>query len=97
MQIPSQTDQQGVPTRSPSLAGQENTYMPSDPIYKSLVRLVMMAFLVMLPLLLLTPSPAFGYADPGSGAFLYQAVYAAFLGGAFYLRKLLNRIWRKRK
>jgi len=53
--------------------------------------------LLLLPLILATPSPAWGYADPGTGAFLYQAAYAAFLGGAFYLRKFLNRIWRKRK
>ena len=54
-------------------------------------------FLVVLPLVLATPSPAQGYADPGTGAFLYQAAYAAFLGGVFYLRKVLNRFWRKRK
>ncbi len=48
-------------------------------------------------LLLSAPSRAFGYADPGTGAFLYQAAYAAFLGGAFYFRKFLNRIFRKRQ
>ncbi len=53
--------------------------------------------LLLLPLTLATPSKAFGYADPGTGAFVYQAAYAAFLGGSFYLRKLLNRIWSKRK
>lgn len=53
--------------------------------------------LVLLPLMLATPSKAFGYADPGTGAFIYQAAYAVFLGGTYYLRKLLNRIWRKRK
>jgi hypothetical protein len=52
--------------------------------------------LLVLPLLLATPNKAFGYADPGTGAFLYQAAYAAFLGGTFYLRKLLNRIWPRR-
>jgi hypothetical protein len=52
--------------------------------------------LLILPLLLTTPSKAFGYTDPGTGAFLYQAAYAAFLGGTFYLRKFLNRIWPKR-
>lgn len=55
------------------------------------------AVVLLLPLLLVTPSRAFGYADPGTGAFVYQAAYAAFLGGSFYLRKLLDRIWRKRK
>ena len=53
--------------------------------------------LLLLPLALATPSQAFGYTDPGTGAFVYQAAYAAFLGGSFYLRKLLNRIWSKRK
>jgi len=48
-------------------------------------------------LLLCTPVKAHAYADPGSGAFLYQAVYAAFLGGTYYFRKLLDRVWKKRK
>lgn len=52
---------------------------------------------MLLPLVLASPSSAYAYADPGTGAFLYQAAYAAFLGAAFYLRKVLNRIWRKRK
>jgi len=63
----------------------------------SLLSLSATIFLLMLPLLLATPRPAFGYADPGSGAFLYQAAYAAFLGGAFYVRKLLNRFFGKTK
>jgi hypothetical protein len=50
-----------------------------------------------LPLLLFTPAKAYGYADPGTGAFLYQAFYAAFLGGTFYLRKLLDRVWKRRR
>jgi hypothetical protein len=53
--------------------------------------------LLVLPLLLATPSKAFGYTDPGTGAFIYQAAYAVFLGGTFYLRKFLNRFWQKRK
>jgi hypothetical protein len=48
-------------------------------------------------LLLSSPSRLFGYADPGTGAFLYQAAYAAFIGGAFYFRKFLSRIFRKRR
>ena len=54
------------------------------------------AVLLGLALLLSSPSSLFGYTDPGTGAFLYQAVYAAFIGGAFYFRKFLNRIFRKR-
>jgi hypothetical protein len=52
--------------------------------------------LLVLPLLLATPSKALGYADPGTGAFVYQAAYAAFLGGTFYLRRFLNRFWPRR-
>lgn len=54
------------------------------------------ALLLVAPLVLATPSKAFGYADPGTGAFVYQAVYVAFLTGTFYLRKVLNRLWGKR-
>ena len=48
-------------------------------------------------LLLSSPSTLLGYTDPGTGAFLYQAVYAAFIGGTFYFRKVLSRIFRKRQ
>jgi hypothetical protein len=63
----------------------------------SLLR-VLNALLIVLPLILASPARAYGYADPGTGAFVYQAAYAAFLGGSFYLRKLLNRFFgRKNK
>jgi len=52
--------------------------------------------LCLLPLLLATPSAAYGYTDPGTGTFIYQAAYAVFLGGTFYLRRFLNRIFKKR-
>lgn len=64
---------------------------------KSLFLTLAKALLLWMPLLLVTPAKAYGYADPGTGAFVYQAAYAAFLGGTFYLRKLLDRVWRKRK
>jgi hypothetical protein len=54
------------------------------------------AILCLLPLLLFMPSAAYGYTDPGTGTFIYQAAYAAFLGGTFYLRRFLNRIFKKR-
>ena len=54
------------------------------------------ALLLWLPLLLVVPAKAYGYADPGTGAFLYQAAYAAFLGGTFYLRRILDRLFRRR-
>jgi hypothetical protein len=47
-------------------------------------------------ILLASPCHLFGYADPGTGAFLYQALYAACIGGVFYFRKFLSRIFRKR-
>jgi len=53
--------------------------------------------LLLLPLLLASPSKAYGYVDPGSGSFLYQAIYAVCIGGAFYFRKFLSRILGKRK
>lgn len=53
--------------------------------------------LLVLPLLLATPSKASAYADPGTGAFVYQAAYAAFVGGAYYLRRFLDRFWKKKK
>jgi hypothetical protein len=55
------------------------------------------ALLLLLPLLLASPSRAFGYTDPGTGAFVYQAAYAVFLGLSFHLRKLINRVWPRRK
>lgn len=55
------------------------------------------AFLLLMPLLLVSPAKAYGYADPGSGAFVYQAAYAAFLGGTFYLRRFLDHVFRRRK
>jgi len=52
--------------------------------------------IVLLPILLATPTKAFGYTDPGTGTFAYQAIYAAFIGGTFYFRKLLKRFFNKR-
>ena len=56
---------------------------------------ILMAFLV-LPIFLAAPVKALGYTDPGTGTFAYQAIYAAFIGGSFYLRKLLKRLFDKR-
>ena len=54
---------------------------------------------LMLAILLLAalPSTAFGYTDPGTGAYVYQAVYAAFIGGVFYFRRFVTRFFRKRE
>jgi hypothetical protein len=64
---------------------------------KSFFRTLAHVFLLFVPLILASPAKVYGYADPGTGAFLYQAAYAAFLGATFYLRKVLNRFWGKRK
>jgi hypothetical protein len=50
-----------------------------------------------LTLVLATPQTASAYTDPGSGALLYQMAYAGFLAGAFCFRRLLDRVWGKRK
>lgn len=56
---------------------------------------VLTGFLV-LPILLATPMKALSYTDPGTGTFAYQAIYAAFIGGSFYVRKWLKRFFGKR-
>jgi hypothetical protein len=58
---------------------------------------IILTLMLLVPLLLAIPARASAYADPGTGAFMYQAAYAAFLGGSFYLRRLLDRVWLKRK
>ena len=65
--------------------------------FNALTLTMIRASLLLLPLLLVSPAKAYGYADPGTGAFVYQAAYAAFLGGTFYLRRFLNHIFRRRK
>jgi hypothetical protein len=51
--------------------------------------------MALIPIFLATPKEAFGYTDPGTGTFAYQAIYAAFIGGTFYLRKFLKRFFGK--
>jgi hypothetical protein len=69
----------------------------THPNHKSPLLFLTQTLFVLVPLLLATPSRAFGYADPGTGAFVYQAAYAIFLGSSFYLRRLLNHVFRKRR
>jgi len=59
----------------------------------SMVNLALMALVLTAAL----PVHAQAYTDPGSGAFVYQAAYAAVLAGTFYFRKILDRIWGRRK
>jgi hypothetical protein len=51
--------------------------------------------MALIPIFLATPTNALGYTDPGTGTFAYQAIYAAFIGGTFYLRKFLKRFFGK--
>ncbi len=48
-------------------------------------------------LVLLTEPRAYAYTDPGSGALLWQALVAAFVGAAFYFRKFLFHLIPKKK
>ncbi len=57
----------------------------------------MRAALLLLGLLLTTPHAAHAYVDPGTGTFLYQGLYAACLGGLFYVRQILDAVWKRRK
>lgn len=41
---------------------------------------------IVLLLTLLIPLTAFGYIDPGSGSFMLQMLFAAFVGAGFTLR-----------
>ena len=79
-----------------SVRGQSEQKMTSKSNPRPAGLIAVRLLFLCLPLLLISPVKAYGYADPGTGAFIYQAVYAAFLGGMFYFRRLLDRIWRKR-
>jgi hypothetical protein len=71
------------------MTSRSNSLAPLKPVVRGLA--------ICLPLLLATPVKAHAYTDPGTGAFIYQAAYAAFLGGTYYFRKFLDRFWGKRK
>ena len=62
----------------------------ANKLHKALNLLVLLIALV-----LISPARASAYTDPGTGMFVYQAAYAVFLGGSFYLRRFLDRIFRK--
>jgi hypothetical protein len=76
--------------------GTDGVVMQAKKKFATSLFLLLNALLIVLPLLLATPARAYGYADPGTGAFVYQAAYAAFLGGSFYLRKWLNKFFKKK-
>jgi hypothetical protein len=58
---------------------------------------VLVALMALVVCLLATPGSANAYADPGAGAFVYQALYGALLGGTFYFRRFLDRVFVRRK
>ena len=48
-------------------------------------------------LVLVTEPRAYAYTDPGSGALLWQALVAAFVGAGLYFRKFLFHLIPKKK
>jgi hypothetical protein len=42
--------------------------------------------------LLLLPSPALAYIDPGTGSFVIQGIIAAIVGGGFAVKMFWGRI-----
>ena len=59
---------------------------------------VITTIISLLGLLLLLPSRASAYTDPGSGALLLQTLIAGFTGLVFYFRRFLMRllcIWKR--
>jgi hypothetical protein len=59
---------------------------------------VMTATISLLGLLVLWPTRASAYTDPGSGALLLQTLIAGLAGFAFYCRRFLIRllnIWKR--
>ena len=67
-----------------------------NPLKNNTFRRVVLTGTILLPLMLATPVNAHAYTDPGTGTFAYQAIYAAFIGGSFYFRKLVKRLFDKR-
>lgn len=57
---------------------------------RSCYRLLSIVLTVLL-LTALSERPAYAYADPGSGALMWQALMAAVAGAAFYFRRFLSR------
>ena len=50
----------------------------------------------LLLILLFAPTRAHAYIDPGTGSLLWQLVFAAGVGGLFYLRKAVAWVGRLR-
>ena len=50
------------------------------------------AILTAILILLLLPSPAWAYIDPGAGSYLYQILIASWLVGVYTLRRYWHQI-----
>ncbi len=64
---------------------------------RTVLNSVILTGVALFALTLGTPSSAYGYVDPGSGSFVFQAAYAAFIGGMFYFRRTLARLFKRSK
>ena len=47
-------------------------------------------FLICLGMLIAAQTPAYAYADPGSGTLIWQILLAASFGVMFYLRRMIG-------
>lgn len=47
---------------------------------------------MIIALLLAAPSAAYGYTDPGTGVFLYQAMVATLVGVGWTARRFVGRL-----
>lgn len=55
--------------------------------------------LAILAILYITEKDALAYADPGSGALIWQMIVASMVGALFYFRKFLSKLrtWGRKK
>jgi len=56
------------------------------------VKTTLASFALLAWVLLWLPPAAHAYVDPGSGALIWQALVAAFLGGLFYFRRIVSHV-----
>jgi hypothetical protein len=61
------------------------------------IREALLALPFVIGLMLATERPAQAYADPGSGALIWQIVAAGFVGLMFYVRKFTSWFKTKKK
>ena len=75
----------------------DQTMEKSPLMLRTSLRQLVPTFLALVGLLLWLPERASAYADPGSGALLWQTLIAAFVGAIFYFRRALIRVFGTRK